>query len=49
MSERAAVQHCPYCAETDLWPTEDGWECRACLRSFAVSYLGLVRPSGASS
>ena len=44
MSERAVAQHCPYCAETNLWPREDGWDCRSCLRAFNVTYLGLVRP-----
>ena len=44
MSERATAQHCPYCAETNLWPQVEGWECRSCLRAFDVTYLGLVRP-----
>jgi hypothetical protein len=44
MSERAVTQHCPYCAETNLWPQEEGWECRSCLRAFSVTYLGLIRP-----
>ncbi|MBS42287.1 MAG: hypothetical protein CMH83_03735 [Nocardioides sp.] len=58
MSERAVPFHCPYCGETDLFPHEpaDGsvahgaWECRGCLRAFALKGLGLVRPaSGAGS
>ena len=48
MSERAAAQHCPYCADTNLWPLEEGWECRSCLRSFAVTYLGMVQPHGST-
>ncbi len=44
MSERASTQHCPYCAETNLWPQVEGWECRSCLRAFNVTYLGQVRP-----
>ena len=44
MSERAVAQHCPYCGETTLWPLEEGWECRSCLRAFVVKYLGLTRP-----
>ncbi len=40
--------HCPYCGEDDtLFPREDGWECRGCLRAFAVTFLGQVpRPLG---
>jgi ribosomal protein L37AE/L43A len=40
---RAAVLHCPYCAEQDLFPVEQagGWECRSCLRVFTVRLLGL--------
>ena len=49
MSEtRAAVQYCPFCAEEDLHPVEQhgGWECRSCLRVFAVTMLGLApRPA----
>ncbi len=44
MSEtRAAVLHCPYCAEEDLFPVEPhgAWECRSCLRVFSVKMLGL--------
>ncbi|WP_298331223.1 hypothetical protein [Haloactinopolyspora sp.] len=43
MSEtRAAIMHCPFCAEEDLFPTEQGgWECRSCLRVFSVKLLGL--------
>jgi hypothetical protein len=43
MSERAVPFHCPYCGGEDLYPREDGWECRACLRAFAVTFLGQVR------
>jgi ribosomal protein L37AE/L43A len=46
MTERAAAQHCPYCAETNLWPSVEGWECRSCLRAFKLSMIGqLRRPS----
>jgi len=47
MSTRhASPFHCPYCGEEDLFPREDGWECRACLRAFSVTFLGQVeRPS----
>lgn len=50
MSEtRAAVMHCPFCAEEDLHPVEQpgGWECRACLRVFTVKLLGLSTRRGA--
>jgi ribosomal protein L37AE/L43A len=41
---RAAVQYCPFCAEEDLHPVDQhgGWECRSCLRVFAVRLLGLA-------
>ena len=37
----AAIRHCPFCAEEDLWPTADpgGWHCRACARVFTVGLL----------
>ncbi|WP_181407682.1 hypothetical protein [Nocardioides sambongensis] len=41
---RAVPFHCPFCGETDLFPAEKGWECRACLRAFTVTMLGMVRP-----
>jgi transposase-like protein len=48
--------HCPYCGEDDTLfpredgcPTDNGWECRGCLRAFSVTYLGQVtRPAGVS-
>jgi ribosomal protein L37AE/L43A len=43
--QRAVPYHCPYCGETDLFPAEKGWECRACLRAFTVTMLGMVRPN----
>ncbi len=43
MTERAVPYHCPYCGEQDLYPLEKGWECRACLRAFAVTFLRQVR------
>jgi len=53
MSERGIPFHCPYCGDTNLWPHEaasdgDGgsghgqWECRSCLRAFALSMLGQI-------
>jgi ribosomal protein L37AE/L43A len=45
---RAAIMHCPFCAEEDLHPVEEhgGWECRSCLRVFRVTLLGLApRPT----
>jgi ribosomal protein L37AE/L43A len=41
---RVAVFYCPFCAEEDLHPVEQhgGWECRSCLRVFAVKVLGLA-------
>jgi transposase-like protein len=44
MSRHASPFHCPYCGDEDLFPREDGWECRSCLRAFVVKYLGLTRP-----
>jgi ribosomal protein L37AE/L43A len=43
MSNRMAAQYCPYCGEQDLQPTEnDGqWECRDCIRVFAVRFVGI--------
>ncbi|RAY11677.1 Insertion element protein [Actinomadura craniellae] len=43
MSGRAAPFYCPYCGDEDLVPYEkDGtWYCRACLRAFAVKFLGI--------
>ncbi|HEX6338161.1 MAG TPA: hypothetical protein VFZ85_14460 [Jiangellaceae bacterium] len=40
---RAAVLHCPFCADEDLFPVEQhgAWECRSCLRVFGVKLLGL--------
>ncbi len=42
--ERAVPYHCPYCAEEDLRPlgaTPGSWHCRACTRTFSVTYLGM--------
>jgi len=49
MSERVVPQHCPYCGETTLFPQEQGWECRSCLRAFSVSYQGMIRPTGGTA
>jgi hypothetical protein len=43
--ERAVPYACPYCAEDTLFPIEEGWHCRSCLRAFSVRFLG-VRPIG---
>ncbi|MFN8082386.1 MAG: hypothetical protein U0Q19_22750 [Kineosporiaceae bacterium] len=44
---RAAVNHCPFCGESDLRPTDaehvGDWYCRSCLRLFAVTPHGLRR------
>ncbi len=45
MTTRAAPFHCPYCGGENLFPREDGWECRSCLRAFAVTYLGMIEPT----
>ncbi|MEI2809822.1 MAG: hypothetical protein V9F00_06355 [Nocardioides sp.] len=50
MSERAAPFHCPYCGDELLHPhvTDTGdapagaWECRSCLRAFALRFLGHI-------
>jgi transposase-like protein len=42
MSRHASPFHCPYCGDENLFPREDGWECRSCLRAFAVTFLGQV-------
>lgn len=53
MSTRAAPFHCPYCGDEDLRPLEaqprgegavpgTAWECHACNRAFALSFLGLL-------
>ena len=45
---RSAPLYCPYCGEEDLRPNESShgaWECRSCLRVFAVKFLGLSSPS----
>lgn len=47
MSERAAVFHCPYCAEEDLRPVPEphgAWRCAACLRTFVVKLVGIGAP-----
>ena len=40
--ERQPITYCPYCAEETLFPAEGGWECRSCLRAFAITFRGLV-------
>jgi hypothetical protein len=48
--ERAVPYHCPFCAEQDLRPdpaARSAWHCRACLRTFTVSFLGM-KPIGSS-
>lgn len=42
--ERAVPYHCPYCAREDLRPlgaAPGAWHCRACMRAFTVSFLGV--------
>ncbi len=50
MSGHSVPLHCPYCAGEDLRPHGDKhgeWECRSCLRAFAVRLIGLLaRPAG---
>jgi hypothetical protein len=57
MSERQVPYYCPYCGGEDLRPYEDrhgAWECRECVRVFALSFIGLlsrsidVQPTGGS-
>lgn len=44
-------QHCPFCADTDLWPQvgeglpPGAWACRSCTRTFVVEVVGLARPA----
>ena len=43
------VNHCPYCGEEDLRPSEEApgaWECRACTRVFTVKFVGLLSREG---
>lgn len=53
MSEtRAAPLYCPYCGDEDLRPHEHAsgaWECRSCVRVFAVRLVGLLVPGGSTS
>jgi hypothetical protein len=46
MSARAVPFHGPFCGDTNLFPTEEAWECRSCLRAFTVRMTGMVRPGG---
>jgi hypothetical protein len=57
MSTRAVPNQCPYCGDEDLRPhLADGddvsapgtWECRACLRAFRLSMLGMIRSGGST-
>ena len=51
-TDRAPAQYCPYCGETDLWPSEEGhgsWICRACNRVFTVRFVGIASRPGSSS
>ena len=48
MSDRAQPNNCPYCGDDNLWPLESesgvaAWECRSCLRSFALKMLGMIK------
>lgn len=45
MSAHSVPLSCPYCAGENLHPHQDqagAWECRECLRVFAVRFLGLL-------
>lgn len=45
MSSHSVPLSCPYCAGENLHPHASetgGWECRECLRAFAIHFLGLV-------
>lgn len=47
----AVPLHCPYCAGENLHPhgaTHGAWECRECLRAFAVKFFGLLAPNRSS-
>ena len=48
-SRHASPFHCPYCAEDNLFPREDGWECRSCLRAFNVTFLGQIARPGSTT
>ena len=44
-ASRMAPHYCPYCADQDLRPVDTprgAWECRGCLRVFAVSFVGVA-------
>jgi transposase-like protein len=45
-TSRVTPFHCPYCGDENLYPREDGWECRSCLRAFSVTFLGQLRRPG---
>lgn len=44
---RTAVNHCPYCGEGQLRPSDaeypGAWYCRSCLRLFSVTHHGVRR------
>ncbi|MDP9317490.1 MAG: hypothetical protein M3O94_00135 [Actinomycetota bacterium] len=45
MSSHSVPLHCPYCAGENLHPhgaDHGAWECRECLRVFAVKLIGLL-------
>jgi transposase-like protein len=45
MSPHSVPLHCPYCAGENLHPHDadhGAWECRECLRVFAVKLIGLL-------
>lgn len=47
MTERAVPYFCPYCGDEDLrphGPAAGAWHCRACTRTFRISFIGLEDP-----
>ncbi len=41
---RAVPFYCPYCGDEDLRPVEEphgAWRCAACLRTFALKFIGI--------
>lgn len=52
MSSHSVPLNCPYCTGEDLRPHGDehgAWECRECLRVFAVRFIGVLSPTGVNT